>query len=132
MSNTLKRDINLILKGLLINKLRSKSFEFILEPRDCFEVIACTNATTREGEVDSFVCVKNASFFQVTWEDISDSSNKDVEWKGLAAVVVPFVCYKHEFAGMCVHTLADNKPVLWMLMKCRTRLDRQDLQKPLR
>ena len=132
MSHRLKKDINLIIEGLLINKYRGKSFDFILKPRDCFEISAYTDATTKEGGIGGFICTKNAPFFQVLWQEVSDSSDKDIEWKELAAIVVLFMCYKHEFAGKCVHVLADNEPVIWMLIKWRATLKRQDLQKLLR
>ena len=132
MSNRLKKDINLIIKGLLINKYRGKSFNFILKPRDCFDLIAYTDAATVEGGIGGFVCAKNSPFFQVTWEEVSDSTGKDIEWRELVAIVVLFMCYKNEFAGKCIHILADNEPVVWMLIKWRARLQRKDLQKLLR
>ena len=132
MSNRLKRDINLIIKGLLINKQRGKSFDFILKPRDCFDLSAFTDATKGEGGIGGFVDIDNAPFFQVNWSEVSDTSDKDIQWKELAAIAVLLMCYRHQFANKCIHILSDNEPVVWMLIKWRANLARKDLQKLLR
>ena len=132
MSRRLKRDINLIIKGLLINKQRGKSFDFILKPRECFDITAFTDAATEEGGVGGFIDTVNAPFFQVDWTEVSDTANRDIQWRELAAVTVLFMCYKHKFAGKCVNIWCDNKPVVWMLIKWRANLHRKDLQQLLR
>ena len=132
MSRRLKKDINLIIRGLLMNKGKGKSFDFILKPRKCFDVSAFTDAATEEGGIGGFINIQNAPFFQVAWSEVSETTNRDIQWRELAAVAVLLMCYKHEFAGKCVNIWCDNEPVVWILIKWRASLHRTDLQQLLR
>ena len=132
MSRRLKKDINLIIKGLLINKGRGKTFDFILKPRKCFDLTAFTDATSKEGGIGGFIDTNYAPFFQVNWSEVSDTSNRDIQWRELAAIAVLLMCYKNVFSGKCVNIWCDNEPVVWMLIKWRANLQRTDLQNLLR
>ena len=132
MSKRLKKDIQLIIRGLLINKGRGKTFNFILKPRECFELTAFTDAASKEGGIGGFIDIENAPFFQVDWSDVSETSNRDIQWRELAAVAVLFMCYKHKFANKCINIWCDNNPVVWTLIKWRANLQRTDLQQLLR
>ena len=132
MSKRLKRDIKLIIRGLLINKQRGKTFDFILKPRKCFELKAFTDAASKEGGIGGFIDINNAPFFQIDWTEVSETQDRDIQWRELTAIAVLFMCFKNKFAGKCINVWCDNDPVVWMLIKWRANLQRTDLQKLLR
>ena len=66
MTRGLKKDIHLVIRGLLKNKGRGKPFDFMLKPRQCFNLTAFTDATLKEGGIGCFIDVKCAPFFQVS------------------------------------------------------------------
>ena len=92
MSRRLKKDIDLIKRGLLMNKGRGKTFNFILKPRKCFNLTAFTHATSKDGCIGCFIDKRYAPFFQVSCSEVSDSSDGVVQWKELAAIAVRLMC----------------------------------------
>ena len=100
-----------------MNKGRGKTFDLILKSRKCFDLTAFTDDTSKEGNVTSFIDVKYAPFFQVSWSEDSDSSDLDAQWKELAAIAVLLWCYKNNFANKCINIWCDNEPVVWMFIK---------------
>lgn len=131
MSNRLKRDIDLIIRGLEYNRDHGKSFDFILKPRDCFDLEAFTDASGGQG-IGGYVRINNAPYFQVRWSDIKDMPEMDINWMEMVAICVLIETNLNLFRGKCVHIWCDNNPVVWMLIKWRAPLERKDLQHILR
>ena len=132
MTNRLKKDIRLIIEGMEHNIDRGISFNFILKPRDQFDLIAYTDATTKSAGIGGFVEIKNAPFFQVHWSEVSESKKYDIQWKELVAIAVLIECNVNLFRGKCVNIWSDNEPIIWMLIKWHAPLHRKDLQHILR
>ena len=82
--------------------------------------------------LSSFVEINNAPYFQVRWDDIDDTTDRDIQWQELVAICVLFETNLELFRGKCVHILCDNESVVWMLIKWRADLNRPDLQHLLR
>ena len=131
MSNRLKRDIMLIIQGLEHNRNHGKSFDFILKPRDCFDYVAYTDASSTIG-IGGFINIPDAPYFQVRWNEIEHLHHTDINWMELVAICVLIECNLDRFKGKCIHIWCDNNPVVWMLIKWRAPLDRKDLQHVLR
>ena len=131
MSSRLKKDINLIIRGLEYNRDFGKSFDFILKPRQCFDIEAYTDASGGQG-IGGYVRIQNAPHFQVKWDQMKDMPEMDINWKEMVEICVLIETNLDLFRGKCVHIWCDNEPVVWMLIKWRAPLDRQDLQHILR
>ena len=131
MTNRLKCDINLLIDGIRYIQDKGISFEFILKPRDQFDLTAYTDASGSIG-IGGFVEINNAPFFQVNWDEVEDTTDKDIQWKELVAICVLFEINVDLFRGKCVHVLCDNISVIYMLIKWRADLHRKDLQHLLR
>ena len=131
MTRRLKKDINLLVEGLTHNQTRGKSFAFILKPRQQFDLTAYTDASGSLG-IGGFVEINNAPYFQVRWDDIDDTTDRDIQWQELVAICVLFETNLELFRGKCIHILCDNESVVWMLIKWRADLNRSDLQHLLR
>ena len=131
MSSRLKRDIKLIIDGLEYNQSKGKSFDFILKPRECFDLSAYTDASSSIG-IGGYIHVEDAPFFQVGWDEVDITSNTDIQWMELTAVCVLIECNVDIFKGKCVNIFCDNLAVVWMLIKWRAPLHRKDLQQIIR
>ena len=131
MSRRLKKDIDLIIRGLEYNRDYGKSFKFILKPRDCFDFEAYTDASGGQG-IGGYVRMEDAPYFQVRWKEIKDMPSMDINWMEMVAICVLMEINVDLFRGRCVHIWCDNEPVIWMLIKWRAPLDRRDLQQILR
>lgn len=131
MSSRLKKDIRLIIEGLEYNQSKGKSFDFILKPRNCFDYQAYTDASGAIG-IGGYVNTDNAPFFQVTWKEMKDMLETDIQWKEMVAICVLIECNLELFKGKCINIFCDNQAVVWMLIKWRAPLHRTDLQHVLR
>ena len=131
MTNRLKRDITLMIKGLRKCQSRGLSFDFILKPRKCWELQAFTDAASKIG-AGGFIEIPNAPYFQIKWEEITESQSFDILWKEMAAIVMLFILYKHYFKNKIICVWSDNEPDIKMLIKWRAPLNRPDLQALIR
>ena len=131
MTHRLKRDVNLIIEGLNHVGDRGVSFDFILRPRDCFDFVAYTDAASTIG-LGGYINVKNAPYFQVKWQEITEYQSHDIQWKEMVAIAILLNTFKDKFANKCVNIWCDNEPVVWMLIRWHAPLHRKDLQHVLR
>ena len=128
INRRLRSDIDLMLRALDFVKDKGVPFEHILKPGTGFDFDIYTDATSKYGGIGAFVEIPNAPWIQVHWDQVSDTSNLDIQWKEMAAIAVTFSVFRHILRNKHVCVWTDNEPVAWMLIKWRAKLDRPDLQ----
>ena len=129
LNNRLKKDIQLMIDGLYHSLQSGVPFSVILGHRDIVALEAFVDATGSHGGIGGYIHTDIAPFFQVDWGEIEyDVSGVDIQWKEMVAIFVVLDVFKSEFRNKFINIWSDNEPVVWMLIKWRSSLDRPDLQ----
>ena len=132
ITRRLRKDILLMIKALDFVKDRGVPFQHILNPGSRFDLHIYTDATSKFGGIGAFIEINNAPWIQVHWNEVSNTSHLDIQWKEMAAIAVAISVFKNQLRGKHICVWTDNEPVQWMLIKWRAKLERPDLQNLIR
>ena len=128
ITSDLRKDIEFLIWG--INKAAHFPipFEWLLHPKESFQFTAYTDAAGVYGGIGGFIAQKCAPHFQLHWDLFPRLRQQDIQWQEMAAIYVLLRTNYLLFRGKYVHFWSDNEPVVWMLIKCRAKKGRNDLQ----
>ena len=132
INRALRKDIELMLRALDFVKNNGISFNQILKPGSHFDCHIYTDATSKFGGVGAFIEINGAPWIQVHWNEVSNTSHLDIQWKEMAAIALAIAVFKDRLKGKHVCFWTDNEPVQWMLIKWRAKLKRPDMQNLVR
>ena len=126
----LKNELKLIKWGLHFAKERGISFDFFLKQRGVADIEIYTDAAGVHGGIGGYTHVSFGRWFQLRWTDLCsfNTANIDIQWKEMAAVLVAIRLNIDLLRNKSVVLWCDNMPVVSMLISCRAKVQRPDLQ----
>ena len=130
VTNQIKEELNLIKWGLKYATNQGISFDFFLKRKEEPNIQILTDAAGVHGGIGGYTHTPKGAWFQMAWSDIPkfQAASIDIQWKELVAVLVAIYFNRRDLKGQKVQIWCDNLAVVWMIIKCRAKPSRPDLQ----
>ena len=128
ITGTLRADIQLLRDGIQMAMHHDLPWSHIIREPSNTEIELYTDAAGVHGGIGGFVDVPETSFFQIQWQEVELQPHCDILWKELVALYVALRVNLQLLRGRHVGFYSDNEPIIWMLIKGRSPMERPDLQ----